>query len=126
MDHHWRPATGYQQYQFNGLHRDYTAAVVEIRTLPGAVWHTEDRTMSLHPTTFEYLKPTEEQIKTMERARLAARSYAEALDRLLPVGPDKTYALRKLREIAMWANVAITREASGEPRDYKARELYPV
>lgn len=72
--------------------------------------------MPFHPTTFEYLKPTEDQVKTMETARIAARTYAEALDRTLPDGPDKTYALRKLREIAMWANVAITREANGAPR----------
>lgn len=72
--------------------------------------------MSLHPSTFEYLKPTDEQLKTMALVRNASRLYAEGLDMLLPDGPDKTYVLRKLREIAMWANVAITRNADGTPR----------
>ena len=72
--------------------------------------------MSLHPTTFEYLKPTDEQISDMAVLRAAAKTYAEALDNLLPEGPDKTYVLRKHRENAMWANVALTRQPDGTPR----------
>jgi hypothetical protein len=72
--------------------------------------------MSLHPSTFEYLKPTEFQLAQMESMRQAHRKYAEMLDFNLPDGPDKTYILRKVREIAMWANVTITREADGTPR----------
>lgn len=72
--------------------------------------------MTLHPSTFEYLKPTDAQIATMDTARKEGRKYAEVLDALLPDGPDKTYALRKLREVAMWANVAITRQPDGSPR----------
>ena len=72
--------------------------------------------MFLHSSTFEYLKPTDPQIENMSRVREAAKVYADALNQLLPEGPDKTYALRKLREIAMWANVAITREPDGSPR----------
>ena len=48
--------------------------------------------------------------------RDATKRYAELLDAYLPAGPDKTYALRKVREIGMWANVTITREADGAPR----------
>lgn len=73
--------------------------------------------MSLDPSTFQYLKPTDEQMLLMSDARRAAEHYALALDRLLPEGPDKTYALRKLREIAMWANVSITRMPDGKPRE---------
>lgn len=72
--------------------------------------------MPLHSSTFEYLKPTEAQINAMGDARAAAHGYARAIEALVPDGPDKTYALRKLREIAMWVNVAITREADGTPR----------
>jgi len=72
--------------------------------------------MSLHHSTFEYLKPTEEQIRVMADARRATAHYAECLENLLPAGADKTYVLRKVREIGMWANVAITREADGTPR----------
>lgn len=73
--------------------------------------------MSLHPSTFGYLNPTEQQKATMEGARNAAALYAQYLQQALPEGPDKTYVLRKLREVAMWANVAITRETDGSPRE---------
>ena len=72
--------------------------------------------MALHPTTFEYLKPTELQIKTMTELRALTANYMLNVDRLVPEGPDKTYILRKLREVAMWAYVAITRNPDGSPR----------
>ena len=72
--------------------------------------------MPLHSSTFEYLKPTDEQIKTMNEVRQAAKVYAEALDKWLPEGPDKTFILRNHRSNAMWANVAITRLPDGTPR----------
>lgn len=73
--------------------------------------------MPLHDSTFEYLKPTDEQIAQMAEVRTAARVYAELLDRVLPDGPDKTYILRAHRSNAMWANVAITRLLDGTPRE---------
>lgn len=72
--------------------------------------------MPLHSSTFEYLKPTDKQIATMAGAREASRKYAEYLDSILSDGADKTYILRRVRETAMWINVAITREADGTPR----------
>jgi len=42
--------------------------------------------------------------------------YAETLEELLPAGPDKTYVMRKLREVAMWANIALTRNPDGTPK----------
>lgn len=72
--------------------------------------------MTLHEQTFGYLKPTEEQIATMERVREAARLFCKVLEDELPDGPDKTFALRNHRTTAMWANVAITRHADGSPR----------
>ena len=71
----------------------------------------------MHPATFEYLKPTDEQLATMAKVRAASRDYAELLDVLIPDGPDKTYLLRTVREVAMWANVAITRHPDGAPRE---------
>lgn len=71
--------------------------------------------MSLHPTTFEYLKPTDEQIAMMATLRTAAKVYADALASL-PDGPDKTFVLRAHRANAMWVNVAITRQPDGTPR----------
>ena len=70
----------------------------------------------LHSSTFEYLKPTENQITTMSVARGVVADCAKQLEELVPQGPDRTYLLRKLREVSMWANVAITREADGSPR----------
>jgi len=70
----------------------------------------------MHISTFEYLKPTEDQLKQMEEARQRAFAYANAIEALLPEGPDKTYALRKFREVTMWINVALTRNPDGSPR----------
>ena len=71
----------------------------------------------MHPSTFEYLKPTEAQLATMAEVRTAAKVYNDALDRLLPDGPDKTFVMRAHRSNAMWANVAITRLPDGTPRE---------
>jgi hypothetical protein len=73
--------------------------------------------MPLHPSTFEYLKPTDAQIEAMAVVRKAAKDYADILDRILPDGPDKTYMMRSHRSNAMWANVALTRQADGTPRE---------
>ncbi len=72
--------------------------------------------MPLDVSTFEYLKPTEDQLNMMAAARKAAHDYAMQLEGNLPDGPDKTYILRKFREVAMWVNIAITRQADGSPR----------
>lgn len=72
--------------------------------------------MSFHDLTFEYLKPTDDQIEAMSNVRHAAHQYAQIIDMNIPEGPDKTYLLRKLREVAMWANIAITRLPDGSPR----------
>lgn len=71
----------------------------------------------MHPSTFEYLKPTDEQILQMSKLREASKHYAECLDEHLPDGPDKTYIIRKFRELAMWNNTAITRLPDGTPRE---------
>ena len=72
--------------------------------------------MALHKSTFDYLKPTEEQMETMAGCREAAREYAEYLEANLDDGPDKTFILRQVREVAMWVNVCVTRNADGSPR----------
>lgn len=70
----------------------------------------------MHSSTFEYLKPTDEQITQMALVREAARVYCEVLQKQLPDGPDKTYIIRNHRSNAMWANVSITRLPDGTPR----------
>jgi hypothetical protein len=71
--------------------------------------------MTLHYSTFQYIRPTDAQMALMEEARREAKAYAEFLEMKLPSGPDKTYLLRKLREVAMWVNITITRDANGKP-----------
>jgi hypothetical protein len=73
-------------------------------------------TNALDFTTFDYHKPTDEQIRRMSVVRDAAKAYATVLTQFLPEGPDKTYCLRHVRTTAMWANVAITRHPNGTPR----------
>lgn len=70
----------------------------------------------MHHTTFEHLTPTAHQMETMDLLRQRFALLAADVIALVPVGPDKTYLLRKLRECAMWANVAITRQPDGSPR----------
>jgi hypothetical protein len=72
--------------------------------------------MPMHPSTFEYLKPTDAQIDKMARLREAAKAYHDILDAELPDGPDKTFVTRAHRSNAMWVNVAVTRLPDGTPR----------
>lgn len=72
--------------------------------------------MSLNLEAFNYLQPTDAQIVTMADLRQRASVYMQAIEAAVPDGPDKTYLLRKLREVAMWANVAVTRQPDGTPR----------
>jgi hypothetical protein len=67
-------------------------------------------------STFEYLKPTDEQMAAMARVRAAFADLSGVISGEVPAGPDCTYVVRKLRECAMWANVAITRHPDGSPR----------
>lgn len=72
--------------------------------------------MSLHSSTFEYLKPTDDQLAKMAQVRQGAKAYGELLELSLPPGEDKDFILRAHRANAMWANVSITRHADGTPR----------
>lgn len=70
----------------------------------------------MHPSTFEYLSPTDKQKESMEIVRCKFLELACGIDGFIPDGPDKTFLMRKLREVGMWANVAITRQPDGSPR----------
>ena len=72
--------------------------------------------MTLHTSTFEYLKPTDSQMRDMAFVRGAFAEFTNAIDAHIPEGPDKTYLMRQLRDCAMWANIAITRNPDGSPR----------
>ena len=70
----------------------------------------------MHDSTYEYLKPTENQLASMSTVRQAAKIYNDVLEDNIPDGPDKTFVIRNHRSNAMWANVAITRLPDGTPR----------
>lgn len=70
-----------------------------------------------HPSTYEYLKPTDKQVARMAKVRAAAKVFNDVLDEHVPDGPDKTALIRAHRTNAMWANVAITRLPDGTPRN---------
>ena len=72
--------------------------------------------MTLHSSTYEFYKPTDEQIEAMAVVRAAAKVYSEVLEKMLPEGSDKTFVLRAHRSNAMWCNVCITRFPDGTPR----------
>lgn len=76
----------------------------------------QHREKKMHPFTYEFQMPTNEQKALMAEARKAALEYANLLDRVIPEGPDKTFVIRQLRTVAMWVNVAITRHPDGSPR----------
>lgn len=73
--------------------------------------------MPLHPSTYEYLKPSQPQLETMERVCRAARAFNDVLETELSEGPDKTFVIRAHRSNAMWCNVCITRHPDGSPRE---------
>jgi hypothetical protein len=72
--------------------------------------------MELHPSTFDHVKPTDEQAETMRQASALSKGYADDIAGILPDGADKAYVLRRIRETAMWINTAIMREDDGSPR----------
>jgi hypothetical protein len=76
----------------------------------------QERAGVMHSSTFEYLMPTDEQKQQMAKVREAFAICAAKVLVHVPEGPDRTYLMRKLRECAMWGNVAITRNPDGSPR----------
>jgi len=66
--------------------------------------------------TFEYLKPSDEQIERMALLRKAFTDLVVLIEGTVPASADRTYAIRELRTASMWLNVAITRNQEGGPR----------
>lgn len=70
----------------------------------------------MHPTLFEYLKPTGMQMDNMAAVRKAYADLYEIINRRVPVGRYKSLMITSLEESAMWANKGITRDSDGTPR----------
>jgi len=56
---------------------------------------------------FSYHKPTDETIPKYLKLRQAALSFASEIDALCPPGPDRTAAIRLVREAVMTANASV-------------------
>lgn len=57
---------------------------------------------------FDSVEPTEEQAQAMFTLRGYFRTMLARLEDYAPPSPQRTLAIRKLEEAAMWANKAIT------------------
>lgn len=71
---------------------------------------------AMHPSTYEYLNPTDEQKAAMAKLREAAAVYGAALEEHMPDGPDKTFVIRAHRSNATLAQMAVTRHPDGTLR----------
>lgn len=60
--------------------------------------------------TFDYHKPTDEQVERIAIVRKSCKSVAAVIWGNCPNGPDRTAAIRKLHEAMMTANKSIVLE----------------
>lgn len=56
---------------------------------------------------FTYHEPSVEDISKYDEIRGAALTFAYVIERLCPESPDRTVAIRKLREVVFTSNSAI-------------------
>lgn len=61
--------------------------------------------MTKHP--FEYQKPDEIQVRSLEEVRQVLNVAYQVIVGLVPNCAERTLAIRKLEEASMWANKAI-------------------
>lgn len=59
---------------------------------------------------FSYHAPTPEQIPLYEALRAKGGEFARLIGALCPPGPDRSHAIRQVRDAVMWANAAIACE----------------
>src|SRR6516164_375608 len=71
---------------------------------------------AIHPTAFDHISPTEDQIGKMADITEAFKICANTILQSVPAGSDQTYILHQLRDCAMWANAAILRNPDGSPK----------
>lgn len=71
---------------------------------------------------FTYHAPTPEQLVKYTVLRDGARAYAEVINKNCPDSPDKTVAIRKLRECVMVANASIACYSHPEGTSHAIRQ----
>jgi hypothetical protein len=72
------------------------------------MFHTVEEAIA----TFDYHKPSDEQVDRISQVRLASKLMVRCLWQNCPNGPDRTVAIRKIHEAMMTANKAIVCEGS--------------
>jgi len=70
----------------------------------------------MHEDVFKHLDPKPEQLDKLKRIQDASKAYAEVLEKEVEDGPDRTYLMRNVRQVDMWAHEAVTRRSDGTPR----------
>lgn len=65
---------------------------------------------------FTYHPPTPEQVPVFEALRDAGHQFAETIMALVPPSPDRTVAVRKVREAVMTANASLACYPEGKSR----------
>lgn len=65
---------------------------------------------------FTYHPPTPEQVPVFEALRDAGHEFAEKIMALVPASPDRTVAIRHVREAVMNANASLACYPEGKPR----------
>ena len=70
----------------------------------------------MHPSTTQYLKPSDEQLVAMAKVREGYAATLALVDALLPAGRYKALTITALEESCMWAMKAISRDDDGAPR----------
>lgn len=65
---------------------------------------------------FTYHPPTAESIPTFEALRDAGHQFAETICALVPPSPDRSVAIRNVREAVMNANASLACYPEGKPR----------
>lgn len=67
----------------------------------------EQREPDVIETLFTFHPPNDEQVRSYQSIREVAKDLARVIHELVPAGPDRTAAIRKVREAVMTANAGI-------------------
>lgn len=59
--------------------------------------------------TMQYVKPTDEQVETMQKFRDKYEALCEEIKAKIPAGRGQSLAVTNLEQSAMWLNKAITK-----------------
>lgn len=68
----------------------------------------------MNDNTFDYQKPTEASLEILTIIRAAAKEYAKILIKTLPESREKSIAITKIEETAMWANKSVVQNQTDE------------